>query len=150
MNRRHLLLSCAGFALCGGFAAGTLTTSGSEVAGVAAIIFKRLGYLKLHHAGVWEFARDYAAKSLISARKLRAVSVAGRFYNWVPESWFDALTSDIRYGEERIVTTFLLSSDFFPRADEKRTVRYRELFDAQRHVNPFARLRFVPPRGSRE
>jgi hypothetical protein len=61
-------------------------------------------------------------------------------YDHTPPSWIGFVAPSISFGEERIVTTFLLSSDFFPDCDESRVVRYRELFDGQLRANPFARL----------
>jgi hypothetical protein len=59
----------------------------------------------------------------------------------LPLSGINVLTNGIRHGEERIVTKYLLSSDFFSSgADESKTVHYVRLFDALRGCcNPFAR-----------
>ena len=58
----------------------------------------------------------------------------------------NSLTAAIRHGEERIVTNYLLSSDFFVNgADESRTVRYLGFYDPLRACsNPFARLDTTP------
>jgi hypothetical protein len=140
MRRRQVLLAFAGLAVCGGLTAG-VTAGSSEADGVVAIIFKRLGYLKLDRQGVLQFAQDYPRRHLTSGRKLRALSAARRLYSRVPSTWFSVLMPDVSRGEERIVATFLLSTDFFPGADERRVVRYLGFFDAQVRVNPFARLR---------
>jgi hypothetical protein len=141
MRRRQALLALAGLTVCGGLTVVGVAPGASEAAGVVAIIFKRLGYLELDRQGVLQFARDYTTRHLMSARKLSALSAAKPLYDRVPQSWFDRLTPDIPYGEEKVVTAFLLSSDFFPAADERRAVRYRGFFDAQRQGSPFARLR---------
>jgi len=141
MKRRQVLMGFAGLAVVAGLAAHS-----SEEAGVAAVILKRLSYLRLDLRGVRQFARDYAARGLISAGKLRAVSAVGVLYRDLPQRWADFLTRDIGHGEERIVTTFLLSSDFFdsngkPAEAEVRPVHYVGFFDPLRGGNPFARLR---------
>jgi len=141
MKRREALAALAGFAVVGGLAAHS-----SAEGGVAAVLFKRLGYLNLDRGDVMRFARDYGARGLMSAGKLRAVSAASALYGAVPQSWEDFVSRDIAHGEERIVTTFLLSSDFFRgagKAAEPRTspVRYVGFFDPLRGGNPFARLR---------
>ncbi len=140
MKRRQFLWAFAGLVVGAGFTAGSSVTNSSEAQGVVAIIFKRLGYLKLDRQGVLQFARDYTKQHLMSAGKLRALSAVRKLYLWVPQAWFNSLMPDIPLREERIVTTFLLSSDFFPGADERRTVRYLGFFGPQLRVNPFARL----------
>jgi hypothetical protein len=139
--RRQALLGLAGLAVGGAIATGSAIVGGSDVEGVVEILHKRLSYLKLDIRGVRQFAHDCEARGLISARKLRVLSAAGALYERVPQAWFDFLAPDVPRGEERVVTMFLLSSDFFPSADEGRTVRYIGFFDAQLRVNPFARLR---------
>ena len=134
-------MAFAGLAVVGAIATGGAIVGGSDVEGVVEILHKRLSYLKLDIRGVRQFAHDCAARGLISAHKLRALSVAGALYERVPQTWFDFLAPDVPQGEERVVTMFLLSSDFFPGADEGRTVQYLGFFDAQLRVNPFARLR---------
>ena len=141
MKRREVLMALGGFVVIGG-----LAVRSSAEAGVTAVIFKRLGYLNLDHRGVRQFARDCAARGLISTGKLRAVSAAGMLYRELPQPWEDFLSGDIAHGEERIVTTFLLSSDLFQNiggsAETNRSpVRYVGFFDPLRRGNPFARLR---------
>jgi hypothetical protein len=140
MKRRHFFGAITGVVVSGGLAAAGLA-AGSEPDAIEAVIFKRLSYLKLRHRDVRQFARDYAARSLMSARKLRALSASGWAYRHAPQSWLGFLVPSIPFGEERIVTAFLLSTDFFPTCDENRTVRYLGFFDAQLRANPFARLR---------
>lgn len=141
MKRRQVLIALASVAVIFELAARS-----SDEAGVAAVIFKRLGYLQLDPRGVRQFARDYTARHLMSPGKLRAVSAAAAVYREMPQSWENFLTSDIAHGEERIVTTFLLSSSLFrsggaPGAAPGGTVRYLGFFDPLRGGNPFARLR---------
>jgi hypothetical protein len=140
MRRRNALLGVASLVVVGGF-----RLNGSEEEGVEAVLFKRLRYLRVDEQGVRQFARDYAARHLISTVKLRAVAVAGSIYRRVPQACTNLLTMDIQFGEERIVTTFLLSSDFFPvgssdyAAGGNRVIRYLRFFDPLRCGNPFAR-----------
>jgi hypothetical protein len=59
----------------------------------------------------------------------------------VTPSCLNLLTDDIRRGEDRVVTTFLLSTDFFELgSDEARAVHYVDFFDPLRCGNPFARF----------
>jgi hypothetical protein len=137
MKRRQALLVLAGTALIAGLAARI-----PEESGVAAILFKRLKYLELDPDGVREFARDYISRRLMSAGKLRVVAAAGPLYARLSPAWGDLLSPDIEHGEDRIVTTFLLSSDFFAEgADAGRKVTYVGFFDPLRGGNPFASAR---------
>jgi hypothetical protein len=139
VKRRSLLFALAGAGAVS--LAGWRLLCGSDEEAVAAIVFKRLGYLKLDEAGVRQFARDYAARHLISEAKLRMVAAAGALYKQVPISGASFLTSGIRHGEDRIVTKYLLSTDFFQSgADESQTVQYLGFFDPRNGCgNPFAR-----------
>ena len=140
MKRRQFLGAAAGVAAAGGLAAARFA-AGSEPEAVEAVLRKRLGYLKLERRGVRQFSRDFTARSLMSARKLRALSASGWLYERTPERWLGLLMPNVPFGEDRIVTAYLLSSDFFPVCDESRPVRYLGYFDALQRPNPFARLR---------
>jgi len=135
MSRRQLLLaastSLAGIAtLRFGMA-----TPGDVI---AAVVRKRLDYLKLEPNGVETFARDLAGRGLIATGKLRAFSAVG-----LTELSVEIVGKDpgtLRHGEERIVTYYLLSSDFFLMgANEKREVHYLGFYDPFRFacMNPF-------------
>jgi hypothetical protein len=108
---------------------------------MATVVRKRLSYLLLDAEGVAHFAQDLAARNEISAGKLRLLTVAGRLYTALPSSGHNAVLDSIRQSEERVVTIYLLSSDFFVNgSDESRVVRYRGLYDALHPCsNPFAR-----------
>lgn len=141
MNRRQALIGLAGLTVTLELAAHS-----SQEAGVCAIIFKRLGYLNLSSPDVRRFARDYVGRGLMSAGKLRAVSAVAALYRVLPQSWENLVSADVGHGEERIVTTFLLSSNLFRNAGKPPEagalpVRYLGLFDPLRGGNPFARLR---------
>jgi hypothetical protein len=106
------------------------------------VVRKCLDYLQLDPDGVTRFAQDLAARNEISAAKLRMLTVAGRLYTALPSSSHNFVLDAIRQSEERVVTIYLLSSDFFINgSDESRLVRYRGLYDALHPCsNPFARL----------
>jgi hypothetical protein len=102
---------------------------------------KRLGYLRLDETGVQQFAKDLAAKGQLSTLRLRLLPAAGPLYSDLALSGHSALENGIRHGEERVVTMFLLSSDFFKSGmDETRVVQYLGYYDPlQACGNPFAR-----------
>jgi hypothetical protein len=139
MRRRDILLAFAGLSLTGVVSSRLLRASSEE--GVADVVFKQLKYLKLDPEGVRKFARDYSAGHVIPSVKLRVVSAAGPLYMNLTLTGANVVTNGIRHGEERIVTKYLLSSDFFSSgADESNTVHYVRLFDALHGCcNPFAR-----------
>jgi len=138
MKRRHVLM-VSWAAVCGALAVGSLALD-TEDGAVEAIIRKRLGYLQLDRRGVQDFARDYAERGLMAVTKLRALSSSRWIYRNTPRSWLGFFVPRMSFAEDRIVTAFLLSSDFFPGCDERRVVRYRGFFDGERRSNPFARL----------
>jgi hypothetical protein len=102
------------------------------------LLKKRLDYLILDENGLLVFARDLAAQKLISSHKLRMLDFAEPVYTRLSLVAHDnALTRAIRHGEERIVTQYLLSSDFFQNgADETRKVRYYRYYDPTRNPRP--------------
>jgi len=117
----------------------------SDENAIVAVLQKRLDYLLLDDNGLHAFARDLVAQKVMSSNKLRMLDVAGPVYTQLTvTSYGDALTRAVRHGEERIVTLYLLSSDFFlTGADETRMVRYLGYYDPIRNPrpssNPFAR-----------
>jgi len=139
MKRRQVLFTLGALAVGSGLTSAGLMLE-TEVAAVAAVVHKRLSYLTLDRDGVRQFARQYVALGLTSARKLRALSASRWVYEQTPQSWLDLLAPDIAFGEERIVSAFLLSSDFFPDRDERRVTHYVGFFDGRLRANPFARL----------
>ena len=140
VKRRGVLLGLAALGGLAGIAAWRLARVTPEQA-IAMVIHKRLAYLRLDAAGVQRFARELAARKEIANYKLRTVAAAGRLYSDIAYPGHDAVSNAIRAGEERIVTVYLLSSDFFLMgADETRVVHYLDLYDAMRACsNPFAR-----------
>jgi hypothetical protein len=108
---------------------------------IVTIVHKRLGYLSLDEPGVRQFAKDYVAATNISGIKLRLIAALAPIYRRLPTSPANRVARGTRYGEERVVTCYLLSTDFFPSgSDEARTVRYTGLYDPLRACgNPFRR-----------
>ena len=105
---------------------------------VTSIIHRELGYLKLDEQGVNKFVDDFTvetnSRSLSSSQKMK-MKVGSEYL--FPGSVDTTLVKD------RIVTLFLLSSDFFiNKMNEKRTVQYIGLFDSNKKpcTNPFSHL----------
>jgi hypothetical protein len=146
VRRRGVLLGLVAFGAMAGVAGWRFARATPEQA-IAMVLRKRLSYLRLDAAGVAQFARDLAARNDIGGYKLRALAVAGRLYSDVSYPGYNAVSSAIRNGEDRIVTVYLLSSDFFLMgADEGRIVQYLAPYDALRACsNPFARPVMAQP-----
>ena len=121
--------------------AGIRFATSSETASIIEILRKRLDYLKLDEAGVQRFASDLAALHAISAARLRTIDALGPLYSHSDLLQHTFLGAGINHGEERVVTNYLLSSDFFTNgADETKTVHYLGFYDPLRACrNPFAR-----------
>jgi hypothetical protein len=108
---------------------------------IAAILYKRLAYLKLDHVGVQRFAADFAARHVLSNTRLRVAGLLWPLYRRLPltdSRW----ASHVNHAEERIVSTYLISTDFFTGgSDQTKTVRYLGCYDALTHAcgNPFCR-----------
>jgi hypothetical protein len=110
------------------------------------VIRRRLDYLKLDEAGVRAFAKDQVAAMMnkhiptwvrIKYHFRASASPLAKRYFWSN----DRRSKKIR-AEDLLVSTYLLSSDFFRNGgDESRTVGYVAFFDpvAQACSNPFAR-----------
>ncbi|MFI4869038.1 MAG: hypothetical protein ACHQDD_06760 [Steroidobacterales bacterium] len=143
MQRRYFLLSgLAG--VCG--LAGLRFAVSSDQAAIVKIVHKKLGYLKLDAAGVQRFAHDLAATHSISSTRLRTTDALGPLYSVPAFSGNNKLDNAIRHGEDRVVTLYLLSTDFLKNgADQNRTVCYQHLYDPMIACgNPFARPVIVP------
>jgi hypothetical protein len=139
MKRRTFLASAA--ALLVGVIGWRAAASSPESA-VIKVVHKKLDYLKLDAAGVRRFAADLVARKAISSARLRVIDAAGELYTGLSMSHDGALVNAIRHGEDRIVTQYLISSDFFKNgADKSRTVQYLGYYDPLVACNnPFARL----------
>lgn len=125
ISRRQLLLG----GVCGlfGLAALRLGLVTPEAA-VVTIIRRQLAYLILSDADIENFARDMTAAGKTSRNKLRLIAALAPLYRLLPVG--GGGPASVRYGEERIVTEFLLSSDFFATGgDVSRPVCYLGLYD---------------------
>jgi hypothetical protein len=115
--------------------------NGNDADTIAMVVRKRLDYLKLDPAGVQRFASDMAALHVISSARMHVLSSITPLYIRFPLSSGDNTLADkLRHGEDRIVSSYLISSDFFANgADESRTVNYLGMLDPLRACgNPFA------------
>jgi hypothetical protein len=141
-RRTVIAAACAGLLGVGGW---RFLRSHDEEA-VLMVLRKRLGYLRLDEAGMRAFATDLAARKLVSSAKLRLMVTLGPLYRRMDLGERNSVTTAIRHGEERIVTNYLLSSDFFINgADESRTVSYLGFYDPLHACsNPFARFDTYP------
>lgn len=138
LTRRGFLLS-----LSSGIAAlaGVRYALSSGEGAIVTVLQKRLHYLTLDDAGVHAFAKDLAASKMITVGKLRLAAAAG-LLNFEPQS-MNLLDTMLRQGEEHIVSTYLLSSDFFLRgADVTQKVSYMGFYDPFAYAcrNSFARF----------
>jgi len=143
MNRRRFVVAGAAIAVVGG--GGWVLGHWGLESQIGGILRRRLPYLKLDPEGVRAFAKDQSAailgKKIPTWNRLRyhflASSAASykRFYR----------SADVRSRrarlEDGLVSTYLLSSDFFTGGmDESRTVHYVRYYDAGLPCqNPFAR-----------
>ena len=138
MKRRTFLVSAA--VAFGGIVTWRLSSSKDQTA-IIKVIYKRLAYLKLDEAGVRRFATDMAARKAISSLRLRVLDAAGGLYTRLSPTPGGKIDRALRHGEDRIVTQYLISSDFFTHgADKSRTVNYPGYYDPLVPCNnPFAR-----------
>jgi hypothetical protein len=140
IKRRTVLLGIAGIGGLPGFLAWRVNRSTDQDA-VVEVLRKRLNYLQLDQAGLRQFAEDLAARHPMSSARLRILAAATPLYTRLALSGHNVASNGIRHGEERVVTLYLLSSDFFQSGqDEKRPVKYLGYYDPVRACgNPFAR-----------
>lgn len=140
MKRRHFI---AGAVAAVTALAGWRVLQSSDYDAIVAILEKRLAYLKKDPEGVKAFARAQAAAHQISSAKIRVVSILRPLYSRIALDSENRFTNGIHHGEERVVSAYLLSSDFFLNgADETRVIKYIGMYDPLRGCgNPFARLR---------
>jgi hypothetical protein len=106
------------------------------------VVHRRLDYLKLDPDGVRRFARDLITKHVISRSKIRVLSgIAPLYTRYELSSGSNSLAYLLRHGEDRIVSSYLISSDFFIKgSDDTRVVHYVGFIDSHRACgNPFAR-----------
>lgn len=135
IKRRYILLT----AIAG--IVGFRFALSSDEGAIVAVLRKRLDYLHLEENGLLMYARDLAATHRIASYRLRCVQMIGPLYTRFNSLGRNAIAHSVRHGEERIVTIYLLSSDFFVNGqDESRLVRYLGFYDPLiACANPFAR-----------
>lgn len=105
---------------------------------ITEIIRRRLNYLKLDRNGVEQFAKDLAQRGIVSGNKLRLIDMAGpvytEFYSHLNDN---SLSRNFNHGEERIVSMYILSTDFFRNGhDENRVVRYVGFYEPFVKITP--------------
>ncbi len=144
--RRRFLLVAGGASLVSAAAVGGWRyVTASDADAIVAVLRRRLHFLRLEEPGLHAFATDLAARGLVSSSRLHLLGAAGPLYANLPvPSGRSTLWSGLQHGEERVVSLYLLSSDFFSNgADEMRPVAYRAFYDPlgdpRACVNPFAR-----------
>jgi len=139
-RRRMLLGTLAGF---GGLAAGRLAIADARSA-IIMVLRKRLWFLQLDEEGVQQFATDLATLGVVSEPKLKMIQATAPLYRRIDFTGRHSVAMTLRHGEERIVSTYLLASDFFHNgADETRVVRYLRLYQPAKNLDacsaPFSR-----------
>jgi hypothetical protein len=113
---------------------------------IALMLYTRLHYLKLDAEGVQRFARDFALRNDLASTRLHLINALGPAYRILTNSPAAShIFAAVHHGEERIITNYLIGSDFFINgADVTRVVHFLGLMDPlQACGNPFAR----PPEG---
>lgn len=145
MNRRRVLLGGLGIIGVLGLGALGLGRIGVE-AKIVAVLRRRLDFLELDPDGLHTFARDQVRavldKRLPTWNRLRyhfVSTVAPSFMRYYRSA---DTRSRITRAEDSLVSTFLLSSDFFLNgSDESRLVRYVAFYNPLRPCtgDPFAR-----------
>jgi hypothetical protein len=114
----------------------------NEEESIAMVVRRRLDYLTLDLEGLRRFSRDMAALHAISSARMHLIWGTRLIYSrFRLSSGNNALAFMLRHGEDRIVSTYLISSDFFVNGtDERQVVNYLGLPDPRRACgNPFAR-----------
>ena len=114
---------------------------GNNENAIVAIVYKRLGYLRLDDDGVHRFADDFAARHILNDRGLRTIGALWPVYRYIPCNWHNPLNDRVNFAEDRIVSKYLISTDFFTNgADATRPVNYLGFYDAMLGCgNPFRR-----------
>jgi hypothetical protein len=145
MNRRFLMTFGLGFAAVCGVTGWRFIRSNQESA-LINIIYKKLGYLKLDDDGVRKFAHDQSLLPTISKARLHMIDAAGPLYTHLGFAGNDRFDIAVRHGEDRVVTQYLLSTDFFRNgADQTRVVNYLGYYNPMVACNnPFARPPIIP------
>ena len=144
ISRRRLIMGGLGAVGVAGLGAWGLGRLGFQVE-IASILRRRLGFLKLDEGGIRAFAKDQTraifGKKIPNWNRLRyhlTASGASSFKRFYRSA--DTRSRFARF-EDTLVSTYLLSSDFFWNgSDESRKVNYVAYYDPLRPCNnPFAR-----------
>lgn len=139
MKRRAFVL--AGVGAASAWVAWQLVGGNAEET-VAMVVRRRLDYLKLDSEGLRRFSREMVALHAISNTKMHVLSgIRSAYTRTRLSSGNNSLAYMLRHGEDRIVSAYLISSDFFANgADVSRVVKYHGMLNARRACsNPFAR-----------
>ena len=148
MKRRQFLLGGLGFFALAGLGVWGFGRQGIESA-IVRILRKRLDFLRLDETGLHAFAKDQATKIIdkrVTMARLRYHLLANVGPTFRRFQRSNIKRSRVEQMEDIVVTTYLLSSDFFVNgSDETRLVKYRGYYDPMVPCgNPFAR----PPPGN--
>jgi hypothetical protein len=144
ISRRRLIMGGLGAVGVAGLGAWGLGRLGFQVE-IASILRRRLGFLKLDEGGIRVFAKDQTramfGKKIPTWNRLRyhlTASGASSFKRFYRST--DTRSRFARF-EDTLVSTYLLSSDFFWNgSDESRKINYVAFYDPNRPChNPFAR-----------
>ena len=114
------------------------------IAVVAAIVHKRLSYLRCDPKGVNAFAADFVAR--LSPSGLKRLWLTAALYPFYPTLLGPSsplMDRSLKRWEEELITSFLLGSDVFrANGGETKTVRYIGYYDPYSMIcgNPFARF----------
>jgi hypothetical protein len=144
ISRRRLIMGGLGAVGVAGLGAWGLGRLGFQVE-IASILRRRLGFLKLDEGGIRAFAKDQTRamfnKKIPTWNRLRyhlTASGASSFKRFHRST--DTRSRFARF-EDTLISTYLLSSDFFSNgSDESRKVNYVAFYDPLRPCNnPFAR-----------
>ena len=142
--RRRLLLGAVGLGAIAGLGLWGFGRAVIE-AEIVSLLRKRLAFLKLNEEGLRAYAKDQtgallAKRPTLSRLRYHFVSAVGPSFKRFARS--TDTRSRMERMEDTVVSTFLVSSDFFLHgADESRVVQYLNLYDAMVHpcASPFAR-----------
>ncbi len=148
MSRRAFIISSTVgiFAVATGvwtIKSGYLNTHDRMTKTIFAVFEKRLSYLKLDKTQVMTFIKDFIThpKNQGYLPKIRRLSFFYPLYAHTNLLEKTSVASKIRSFEERIVTKFLFSTNFFREgADETKPVKYLSYYDPYKMPcqNPFA------------
>jgi hypothetical protein len=144
ISRRRLIVGGLGAVGAAGLGAWGLGRLGFQME-IASILRRRLGFLKMDEGGIRAFAKDQTrgtfSKKIPTWNRLRYHMLASGASSF--KRFYRSTDARSRMGgfEDTLVSTYLLSSDFFWNgSDESRTVNYVAYYDPNRPChNPFAR-----------